>query len=81
MEQFHALLIASYGRHYLAQRLIADAAGQQSPDGPLIQVSTPAKQHIGAVGDGMLLEMSSADEARIFKNEARENLLYRSDAF
>ena len=59
MEQFHALLIASYGRHYLAQRLVANTHGQESPEGPLIQVSTPAKQHIGAVGDRMLLEMTS----------------------
>ena len=81
MEQFHALLIASYGRHYLAQRLTADADGCESPSGPLIQVSTPAKQHIGAVGDRMLLEMTSADQARIIQIEPRENLLYRSDAF
>ena len=81
MEQFHALLIASYGRHYLAQRLMADAYGHESPEGPLIQVSTPAKQHIGAVGDRMLIEMTSADQARIIRIEPRENLLYRSDAF
>jgi len=81
MEQFHALLTASYGRHYLAQRLVKDAQDNESPDGPLIQVSTPAKQHIGAVGDRMLLEMTSADQARIIRIEPRENLLYRSDAF
>ena len=81
MEQFHALLTASYGRHYLAQRLVRDAQNNESPDGPLIQVSTPAKQHIGAVGDRMLLEMTSADQARIIRIEPRENLLYRSDAF
>ncbi|QWD90279.1 ribosome small subunit-dependent GTPase A [Polynucleobacter sp. MWH-Braz-FAM2G] len=81
MEQLHALLIASYGRHYLAQRLVTDADGHAKPDGPLIQVSTPAKQHIGAVGDHMLLEMTSADQARIVQIEPRENLLYRSDAF
>ncbi len=49
--------------------------------GPLIQVSTPAKQHIGAVGDRLLLEMTSADQARIIEIEPRENILYRSDAF
>jgi len=65
MEQLHALLIASYGRHYLAQRLVTDDSGHESPQGPLIQVSTPAKQHIGAVGDRMLLEMTSVDQARI----------------
>ena len=81
MEQFHALLTASYGRHYLAQRLVRDAQNNESPDGPLIQVSTPAKQHIGAVGDRMLLEMTSADQARIIRIEPIENLLYRSDAF
>ena len=81
MDQFHALLTASYGRHYLAQRLVSDAKGNESPSGPLIQVSTPAKQHIGAVGDRMLLEMTSADQARIFEIEPRQNILYRSDAF
>ena len=81
MEQFHALLTASYGRHYLAQRLSTDAHGKESPTGALIQVSTPAKQHIGAVGDRMLLEMTSVDQARILKIEPRQNLLYRSDAF
>jgi ribosome biogenesis GTPase len=81
MEQFHALLTASYGRHYLAQRLVKDDRGNEAPLGELIQVSTPAKQHIGAVGDRMLLEMTSADQARIIRIEPRVNLLYRSDAF
>jgi len=71
MEQFHALLTASYGRHYLAQRLVADAQGNKSPQGPLVHVSTPAKQHVGAVGDRMLLEMTSADQARIIQIEPR----------
>jgi ribosome biogenesis GTPase len=81
MEQLRALLIASYGRHYLAQRLVKDVRGNASPVGELIQVSTPAKQHIGAVGDRMLLEMTSPNQARIIEIEPRENLLYRSDAF
>ena len=81
MEQFRALLTASYGRHYLAQRLVTDVLANESPSGPLIQVSTPAKQHIGAVGDRLLLEMTSADQARIIEIEPRENILYRSDAF
>lgn len=81
MEQFRALLTASYGRHYLAQRLSTDEHGNESPSGELIQVSTPNKQHIGAVGDKMLLEMTSLDQARIIQIEPRENLLYRSDAF
>ena len=81
MESFHALLTASYGRHYLAQRLVADTLGNASPVGPLIQVSTPGKQHIGAVGDHLLLEMTSADQARIIEIEPRQNILYRSDAF
>lgn len=49
--------------------------------GPLIQVSIPAKHHIGAVGDRLLLETTSADQARIIEIEPRENILYRSDAF
>lgn len=77
MEQFRALLIASYGRHYLAERIAADG----SHDGPFIQVSTPAKQHVGAVGDRLLLESTSLDQARIIHIEERRNLLYRSDAF
>ena len=81
MESFHALLTASYGRHYLAQRLISDAQGHENPVGAFIQVSTPAKQHIGAVGDRLLLEMTSADQARIVRIEPRTNILYRSDAF
>lgn len=81
MDQFLALLTASYGRHYLAQRLLEDKYGNKSLDGELIQVSTPAKQHIGAVGDHMLLEMTSVNQARIIRIEPRENLLYRSDAF
>jgi ribosome biogenesis GTPase len=81
MEQFRALLTASFGRHYLAQRLVTDALANESPGGPLIQVSTPAKQHIGAVGDHLLLEMTSTDQARIIAIEPRENILYRSDAF
>ena len=81
MEQFRALLTASYGRHYLAQRLSTDLHNNEYPSGELIQVSTPNKQHIGAVGDKMLLEMTSLDQARIIQIEPRENLLYRSDAF
>jgi ribosome biogenesis GTPase len=77
MEQFRALLIASYGRHYLAERIAADG----SHGGPFIQVSTPAKQHVGAVGDRLLLESTSPDQARIIRIEERRNLLYRSDAF
>ena len=77
MEQFRALLTASYGRHYLAERIAADG----SHGGPLIQVSTPAKQHVGAVGDCLLLESTSLDQARIIQIEERRNLLYRSDAF
>ena len=81
MDSFLALLTASYGRHYLAQRISKDALGNQILGNELIQVSTPAKQHIGAVGDRLLLESTSADQARIIEIEPRENLLYRSDAF
>ena len=81
MDRYSALLTASYGRHYLAQRLVKDKNGAESRLGQLIQVSTPAKQHIGAVGDRMILESTSADQARIIEIETRRNLLYRSDAF
>ena len=81
MGQFLALLTASYGRHYLAQRITKDSLGNRMLGQELIQVSTPAKQHIGAVGDELLLESTSANQARIIEIELRENLLYRSDAF
>jgi ribosome biogenesis GTPase / thiamine phosphate phosphatase len=81
MNPFLALLTASYGRHYLAQRITKDDLGHQVLSKELIQVSAPAKQHIGAVGDHLLLESTSADQARMIKIEPRENLLYRSDAF
>ena len=71
MEQFRALLTASYGRHYLAERIAADC----SHGGPLIQVSTPAKQHVGAVGDRLLLESTSLDQARIIQIEERRDCL------
>ena len=77
MGSFRALLSASYGRHYLAQRIEADG----SHGGPFIQVSVPGKQHLGAVGDRLILEATSADQARILEIEPRKNLLYRSDAF
>jgi len=77
MGQFRALLSASYGRHYLAQTIQADG----SHAGPLIQVSTPGKRHVGAVGDRLILEETGPDQARIIEIEKRKNLLYRSDAF
>lgn len=77
MGPFRALLSASYGRHYLAQRIEADGSHQ----GALIQVNAPGKQHLGAVGDILILESTSADQARILEIEPRKNLLYRSDAF
>ena len=76
-----ALLIASYGRHYLAQTLLTSATGYEAPSGPLIEVTTPGKRHLGAVGDILQLESSSENQARLVKIEARRNLLYRSDAF
>lgn len=77
MGPFRALLSASYGRHYLAQPIETDG----SHDGPFIQVSAPGKQHLGAVGDILILESTSVDQARILEIEPRKNLLYRSDAF
>ena len=76
-----ALLIASYGRHYLAQTLHLDGATCPSHSGPLIEVTTPGKRHLGAVGDILQLENSSATQARLIEIEPRRNLLYRSDAF
>ncbi|NBY00232.1 MAG: ribosome small subunit-dependent GTPase A, partial [Burkholderiaceae bacterium] len=60
-----ALLIASYGRHYLAQTLHPDGATCPSHSGPLIEVTTPGKRHLGAVGDILQLENSSTTQARL----------------
>ena len=81
MSLSRALLIASYGRHYLAQTLRTDVSKHQSHGGPLIEVTTPGKRHLGAVGDILQLERSSDRQARLVEIEPRRNLLYRSDAF
>lgn len=75
MTSFLALLVASYGRHYLARPLDPKRTQQ------LYQVTARGKQHIGAVGDHLLLTETAQDQAVIDSIEPRKNLLYRSDAY
>lgn len=73
MRNFSALLIASYGRHYLAR----DIENQSK----LYQVTARGKQHLGAVGDTLELSETSEDQAVIEHIAPRKNLLFRSDAY
>mgnify|MGYP003333843713 CR=1 FL=1 len=75
MKQFSALLVASYGRHYLARPMDPQRSDH------LYQVTARGKQHVGAVGDHLLLTETACDQAVIESIEPRKNLLYRSDAY
>ena len=76
-KEFKALLIASFGRHYLARRL-----GELHPEeSQLIEVTSRGKKNEGVVGDILLLESTSDNQAVIVNIEPRKNRLYRSDAF
>jgi ribosome biogenesis GTPase / thiamine phosphate phosphatase len=71
-----ALLVASFGRNYLARPL------NQSTDYPnLIEVKARGKKHEVAVGDVLEIEMTSTHQAVIAQIASRKNLLFRSDAF
>ena len=78
MQSFKALLVASYGRHYLA-RAIEDEAGISAQ--ALYQVTSRGKQHLGAVGDILEVQETGPEQAVIEKIVERKNLLYRSDAY
>ena len=78
MKSFKALLVASYGRHYLA-RAIGVEAGISTQ--ALYQVTSRGKQHLGAVGDVLEVEETGPEQAVIEKIVERKNLLYRSDAY
>ena len=76
-KEFKALLIASFGRHYLARRLDV-----QNPSQPqLIEVTSRGKKNEGIVGDLLNLESTSDNQAVITSIEPRKNRLFRSDAF
>jgi len=78
MKTFKALLVASYGRHYLA-RAIGVEAGISTQ--ALYQVTSRGKQHLGAVGDVLEVQETGPEQAVIEKIVERKNLLYRSDAY
>lgn len=74
MKSFKALLVASYGRHYLARSL-------DQGDALLYQVTSRGKQHLGAVGDILEVSETGPEQAVIERISPRKNLLYRSDAY
>lgn len=74
MKSFKALLVASYGRHYLARSL-------DQGDASLYQVTSRGKQHLGAVGDILEVSETGPEQAVIERISPRKNLLYRSDAY
>lgn len=78
MKSFKALLVASYGRHYLA-RAMEDEVGNSAQ--ALYQVTSRGKQHLGAVGDILEVQETGPEQAVIEKIVERKNLLYRSDAY
>jgi len=78
MKSFKALLVASYGRHYLA-RVIGGDGGNGAK--ALYQVTSRGKQHLGAVGDVLEVTETGPEQAVIDAISPRKNLLYRSDAY
>ena len=74
MKTFQALLVASYGRHYLARPIDGDIRD-------LYQVTSRGKQHLGAVGDILQVKETGPEQAVIESIAERKNLLYRSDAY
>ncbi|TXI12672.1 MAG: ribosome small subunit-dependent GTPase A [Polynucleobacter sp.] len=75
MKSFKALLVASYGRHYLARSI------DQADASRLYQVTSRGKQHLGAVGDILEVNETGPEQAVIESISPRKNLLYRSDAY
>ncbi len=71
-----ALLVASYGRNYLARPL---SPSSSHPD--FFEVQSRGKKHEVAVGDLLEITTTSAHQAVIDKISPRKNLLFRSDAF
>lgn len=78
-KEFKALLIASYGRHYLARRI--DPENKNPEESDLIEVTSRGKKNEGVVGDLLTLESTSNNQAVIVNIEPRKNRLFRSDAF
>jgi ribosome biogenesis GTPase len=65
------LIIAAYGRHYLAEL----------PDGEILECVPRGKKSDVACGDTVEIVRTSADQAVIDNITPRSTLLYRSDAF
>lgn len=70
---FKALLVASFGRHYLARTFDHPAR--------LVEVTSRGKKHEGTVGDHLVIQATSDNQAVLVEIEARKNRLFRSDAF
>ena len=81
MKSFKALLVASYGRHYLARVIGGDGGADDSDAKALYQVTSRGKQHLGAVGDVLEVTETGPEQAVIDAISPRKNLLYRSDAY
>ena len=71
-----ALLIASFGRNYLARPLDNNSVYPE-----ILEVKSRGKKHEVAVGDFLELQTTSSHQAVIEKVLPRKNLLFRSDAF
>jgi ribosome biogenesis GTPase len=70
---FKALLVASFGRHYLARTFDHPAR--------LVEVTSRGKKHEGTVGDHLVIQATSDNQAVLVEIEPRKNRLFRSDAF
>ncbi len=70
-EKLRGLIIAAYGRHYLAEL----------PGGEILECVPRGKKSDVACGDTVEIERTSADQAVIDSIAPRSTLLYRSDAY
>lgn len=70
-EKLRGLVIAAYGRHYLAEL----------PGGEILECVPRGKKSDVACGDTVEIERTSADQAVIDSIAPRSTLLYRSDAY
>jgi len=70
-EKLRGLVIAAYGRHYLAEL----------PGGEILECVPRGKKSEVACGDVIVIERTSADQGVIDSIAPRTSLLYRSDAF
>ena len=71
MNKLRGLIIAAYGRHYLAEW----------PDGEILECVPRGQKSEVACGDTIELERTSSDQGVIDSIAPRSTLLYRSDAW